>query len=154
MVTRERFMNVLHYRDVDRLPALHFGYWQEVLDQWAEQGHITKEIAAGARYNGSEAQQKLDQLLGWDCICLTLVGPNFGLYPRFETKVLETLPDGSQRVLNENGVIDRIKPGVVSIPAEDDYLLKDRASFEEWYRWRMQYSHDRVNFRRNRGYLC
>jgi uroporphyrinogen decarboxylase len=67
------------------------------------------------------------------------------LSPRFEHKVLETLPDGSQRVQNGEGLIERIHPGVISIPAEDDYLLKDREAFETLYRPKMQYTPDRVN---------
>lgn len=40
MTTRERCINILHYKDVDRLPAVHFGYWKELLSEWADQGHI------------------------------------------------------------------------------------------------------------------
>ena len=51
MTTRERCLNILHYKDVDRLPAVHFGYWNDLLDEWAEQGHITKEMAVAAHGN-------------------------------------------------------------------------------------------------------
>ena len=46
MNNRERAMNILHFKPVDRLPAVHFGYWKELLDEWAEQGKISKEIEA------------------------------------------------------------------------------------------------------------
>ncbi|MBE6646519.1 MAG: hypothetical protein E7611_02615 [Ruminococcaceae bacterium] len=144
MNTRERCMNILHYKDVDRMPAVHFGYWNELLLEWAEQGHISKEMAIAAAADSSPAQQELDKILGWDCNWYNTVGWNSGLYPAFERKELEILPDGSHRVMNENGVIERIKPGVVSIPSEDDYLLKDREAFETLYRHRMQFSPDRV----------
>ena len=45
MNTRERCLNILHYKDADRLPAVHFGYWRELLIEWAEQGKIPMELA-------------------------------------------------------------------------------------------------------------
>ena len=44
MTNRERAMNILHYKPVDRLPAVHFGYWPELLAEWAEQGTIPAEL--------------------------------------------------------------------------------------------------------------
>jgi len=145
MTTRERCMNILHSKDTDRLPAVHFGYWKELLDEWAEQGHISKEMAKGALRDGGDVQRQLDKIIGWDCNWYTTKGTKNGLLPAFEQKTLEVLPDGSHRVLTELGVIEKIKPGIVSIPSEDDYLLKDREAFETLYRPKMQYSPDRVN---------
>lgn len=56
------------------------------------------------------------------------------------------MPDGSRRVLNSTGVIERIKPGVTSIPSEDDYTLKDREAFENLYKPKMLFSPERVNY--------
>lgn len=145
MTTRERCMNILHYKDADRLPAVHFGYWAELLDEWAEQGYITKEMATGALEDGSAAQHALDKLIGWDCNWYTTISPHNGLFPPFAHRVLEVLPDGSQRVLTGNGVIERIKPGIVSIPSEDDYLLKDREAFETLYKPKMEFSPSRID---------
>lgn len=144
MTNRERAMNILHYKDVDRLPAVHFGYWSELLDEWAEQGKIPKELAEN-NYDGSERDRKLDELIGWDFNWSCSAGANQGLFPRFEYKVLEVLPDGTKRVQNGNGVIERIQPGAFGIPSEDDYLLKDRAAFEELYKPKMLYTPERVN---------
>ena len=36
MLNRERAYNLLHYKNVDRLPAVHFGYWGELLNEWAD----------------------------------------------------------------------------------------------------------------------
>ena len=146
MNTRERCMNILHYKNADRLPAVHFGYWQELLDEWAEQGHITKEMAAGAGRDASPMQRELDEIIGWDCCWHNTAGARTGLFPKFEQKVLKVLPDGSHRIVNQYGVIERVKPGVVSIPSEDDYLLKDRAAFEELYKPKMLFSEERVNY--------
>ena len=144
MTNRERALNILHYKAVDRLPAVHFGYWPELVREWAEQGIIPKHIADGW-WDGSPADMELDKLIGWDFNWYHTTGSNNGLSPRFEHKVLEVLPDGSRRVQNGDGLIERIHPGVVSIPAEDDYLLKDREAFETLYRPKMQFTPDRVN---------
>ena len=122
MNNRERAMNLLHYKPVDRLPAVHFGYWKELLAEWVELGKIPREITEGY-YDGGEQDRELDKLIGWDCNWATTRGANQSLFPRFEVKVLEELPDGSQRRQNADGLIERVKPGRTSIPSEDDYLL-------------------------------
>ena len=58
MTNRERAMNILHFGDVDRLPAVHFGYWKELLFEWAEQGHIPYELAKSWG-DSQEADKKL-----------------------------------------------------------------------------------------------
>ena len=144
MTNKERAMNILHYKPVDRMPAVHFGYWGELLVEWANQGKIPRELSVGW-YDGGPKDMELDKLIGWDFNWFHTYGANMGLMPGFEYKVLETLPDGTQRVQNPSGVIERISPGVVSIRAEDDYLLKDRAAFDELFKPKMQYSEQRVN---------
>lgn len=144
MTNRERAMNILHYRPVDRMPAVHFGYWSELLTEWADRGKIPRELAEDNR-DGSEKDRELDRLIGWDFNWSSTVGANNGLMPGFETKVLEVLPDGTQRVQGWTGKIERIKPGITSIPSEDDYILKDREAFETLYRPKMQYSPERVD---------
>lgn len=137
-------MNILHYQPVDRFPAVHFGYWGELLEEWAEQGKIPKELAVD-NYDGSEKERELDKLIGWDFNWYRTTGSRNGLFPSFEYKVLETLPDGTQRVQNSVGLIERVKPGVASIPSEDDYILKDREAFETLYKPKMLYAPERVD---------
>ena len=36
---------VLNYERHDRLPVVHFGFWNETLDKWAAEGHLTEEEA-------------------------------------------------------------------------------------------------------------
>ena len=143
MTNRERALNLLHYKPVDRMPAVHFGYWHELLIEWAEQGKIPMELARS--YGDSNAaDRELDRLIGWDFNWQHIVGAHMGLKPGFEYKVLEVLPDGTQRVQNGAGLIEKVKPGVTSIPSEDDYLCKDREAFETLYRPKMQFDPDRV----------
>ena len=143
MTNRERAMNLLHYNPVDRMPAVHFGYWRELLLEWAQQGHISEELARAVG-DGNAADRELDRLLGWDFNWYRCYGAQNGLLPRFPHKVLEEMPDGTRRVQNSLGLIERIKPGIASIPSEDDYLLKDRRAFEELYKPKMQFCAERI----------
>jgi hypothetical protein len=45
MTNRERALAVLRYKPYDRLPIVHFGFWNETLEKWADEGHITHEEA-------------------------------------------------------------------------------------------------------------
>ena len=144
MTNRERAINILHGKPVDRLPAVHFGYWRELLEEWATQGHIPKELTQG-HDDGNEKDRKIDRLIGWDFNWYHTVAPKHGLLPRFQSKVLEVFPDGTRRLQTSHGLIERIKPGVSCIPSEDDYLLKDREAFETLYKPKMQFSPERVN---------
>lgn len=144
MTNRERVSNILHYKSADRMPAVHFGYWYELLEEWEMQGKIPEGISKRWA-DGNEADHELDKILGWDFNWHTIEGGKTRLLPAFETKVLEEFPDGTKRVINNYGLIERIKPGVDSIPAEDDYLLKDREAFESLYKPKMQFDAERVD---------
>lgn len=144
MTNRERARKILHYEPVDRMPAVHFGYWPELLIEWAEQGKIPMELAR-TWGDSNASDRELDRLIGWDFNWQHLAGAYMGLRPCFEHKVLETLHDGTMRVQNSAGLIERVRPGVTSIPSEDDYLLRDREAFETLYREKMRYDPARVN---------
>ena len=38
MNTRERFRAILHYENYDRMPLGFFGYWDETLLKWQQEG--------------------------------------------------------------------------------------------------------------------
>ena len=102
-------MHILHYEPADRLPAVHFGYWPELLTEWADLGKIPRDLAVG-NGDSSEKDRELDRLIGWDFNWAHTFGANSGLSPAFESRVLEELPDGSRRVLSSSGIIERHKP--------------------------------------------
>ena len=112
MTNRERAMNILHGKEADRMPAVHFGYWPELLYEWAEQGKIPLELAQNW-YDGGPADEEIDRRIGWDFNWSRTVGANNGLMPPFEHKVLEVLPDGTQRVQNGDGLIEKILSAIV-----------------------------------------
>ncbi len=140
---RERTLAVLNYQPYDRLPIVHFGYWDETLAKWAAEGHITKSLAAGWRDNNAY-DRILCERLGFDFGWGGVFGPYLGLQPAFRRRVMARLPDGSRHVLNQDGAIVLEKDDVVSIPAEIDHLLKGRAEWERIFRPRLRYSADRL----------
>lgn len=147
MTHRERYRAIMHYERYDRLPVLHFGYWEETLQKWRDEGHLCDADLAGV-YDGSPAETAISSRLGFDYNYYTCFHTAYGLFPGFERRVLEVLPDGSRKVTDGGGAIVIEKDGAGSIPAEVDHLLKDRASWEEHYLPRLQYSEDRINFGR------
>ncbi len=143
MTNRERALAVLRYQPYDRMPVVHFGYWRELLWKWAREGHISEALVR-AHGDGNAADRELDALLGWDFNWQTMFGPDHGLRPPFQSKVLETLEDGTEHVLNHLGVVICRKPGAGGIPAEIRHTLTDRASWEEHYKFRLVWSEERV----------
>ncbi len=149
MNNRQRAMAVLNYESYDRLPVVHFGYWRETLEKWAGEGHITQEEAKGWGDN-NEHDVTIARKLGFDFNWSNCFGVGTGLRPWFEEKVVETMDDGMEKVLNRDGVIVLRKKGATSIPAEIDHLLKTRKDWEEHYKHRLVYHEDRVTESRTR----
>ena len=68
MNNRERLKAVMHYESYDRLPCVSFGYWNETLDLWADQGHISREAAELYRTKGDSGpgDKQIMEQLGFD----------------------------------------------------------------------------------------
>ena len=143
MNNRERAMAILNYEDYDRMPVVHFGYWPETLVKWAREGHLTEQQAR-MWGDGNAIDAEIAGRLGFDFDWYNCLHPETRLLPPFEEKLIEELPDGGRTVLDGEGVVILRKPGVTSIPTEIDHLLKGRASWEEHYLPRLQYSEERV----------
>ncbi|MBN1813000.1 MAG: hypothetical protein JXA14_14285 [Anaerolineae bacterium] len=136
MNNRERMWAILHYEDTDRLPLVHFGFWDETPYKWAAEGHITQEEAG----DWDVVAEKLGFDFGW----AEHFGADTVLRPPFEDQVVEELSDGSRKVLNADGAIVLQKDGATGIPSEFDHILKDRQSWEEHYLPRLQFSRERL----------
>ena len=144
MTNRERALAVLGYAPYDRLPIVHFGFWEETLAKWAAQGYITHAEAAGWA-DGNACDRSISAKLGFDFNWASTYAANTGLEPAFEERVVEERPDGIEVLRNADGATVLQKPGVRSIPAEVDHLLKDRASWAEHYLPRLQPSATRLD---------
>lgn len=140
MNNRERVKAILHYQPVDSLPVVHFGFWPETLEKWHGEGHLTEEESK----TGYEGCLSIDRKLGFDFNWFSTFFYHGSLHPMFERKMLEELPDGSKKVMNAYGVVEMEKPGAGSIPMEVSHTLTDRASWEEHYLPRLQFSAERI----------
>ena len=147
---RERMQAIMHYRDYDRMPVVSFGYWHETLTKWRVEGHVAPEEEKGYADNNVDDRAIMARL-GFDFNWGGGVGGSSYLFPMFQTEVLRTEPDGSEVVRNGEGLIVKIKPGVVSIPAHVGTSLTGREAWEEMYLPRLTDCEARVNAEAIRG---
>lgn len=119
MTHRERWLRTMHFQPVDHVPDEEFGWWENTLTTWHEQG-LPREIDTlpkGDLYFGFAPRQGIpvDQ----------------GLLPGFERRVLE---ERGEHILirDEHGATCEVHAsGRDSIPHFLDFLLKGP---EEWER--------------------
>ena len=140
---RERTLAILNYASYDRLPLVHFGYWDETLDKWAAEGHITIEQAQNWK-DGNPIDAVIAAKLGFDFNWSHCFSPITDLLPAIEERVLEEFPDGSRNILNGDGVIVTKKTGATGIPHEVDHLLKGRKEWQEFFLPRLQFCEERI----------
>jgi len=134
---RERQHAILHYENYDRMPVVNFGYWEETLKKWHEEGHLTKEE--------TKDWDKVGEKLGFDYECCKFKERVHSfLFPGFDYELIKEFPDGSQHIRGWDGTISLVKPGVISIQSEIDHLLKDRESWETHYKHRLVYNDARL----------
>jgi len=140
---RQRAMAILHYEDYDRMPVVHFGFWDDTLEKWAAEGHITWEEARNWA-DGNPTDAIITAKLGFDFNWYNCFHPDTRLRPPIESKVLEVFHDGTRKVLDGEGAIILQKDGATGIPTQIDHTLKDRKSWEEIFLPRLQYCDERV----------
>ena len=143
MNLRENVRAVLNYENFDHMPVVMFGYWPETLQKWIDEGHLEPGDTAAVA-DGSPADTKVLKKLGFDFNWHPSVCPANALYPSFEPRLVENRPDGSQIIFTNEGVLEMVKPGIVSIPVEVGHTLTDRASGEKEYRPRLQFQMERI----------
>ncbi|MDD6262668.1 MAG: uroporphyrinogen decarboxylase family protein [Clostridiales bacterium] len=142
MNNRERTRAILNYEKADRIPVVHFGFWDECYALFEAQGHIP----VMKNEDGTDrhlTEREVFGLLGFDFGWGSVTGANNGLLPCFETKVVKEFPDGGRHILNSNGVTVWQKPGKTSIPAEISHTLVDRESWEKEFLPRLRPGPDR-----------
>jgi uroporphyrinogen decarboxylase len=152
--TRERLNAILHYKPYDKMPLLHFGFWPETLEKWSQEGHLTNEEMEPVRnmgvytgLEGTEAEARIAQKVGFDDNYLDYPhkgGLGFGLIqPPFEPKIIKELDDGHLIKCNTDGVYVKTRKGVVSIEEEIDHTLKDRDTWEKFYKPRLAWDDEK-----------
>jgi uroporphyrinogen decarboxylase len=118
MTLRERWVRTMHYQKADRLPMMEFGYWDETLPLWHEQGlpRTVKTEAQAYAYFGIEDWG--DEGVNTDGLC-----------PGFERETIEETEDYIIWRDEERTVKKESKKDIKTIPHFIDYGLKNR---EDW----------------------
>jgi len=121
MNARERFHAAMHFLPRDRSPIMDFGFWDETLVVWREQG-----LPAGINP---------DAFFGMDP--QWIVAPvNVHLCPAFSHIVLEDRGE-TEIVRDGEGVTKEQGKFLGSIPRHLGHTLSERASWEKEFRWRL-----------------
>jgi len=144
---RERANAVLHYQQYDRLPLVSFGYWDQTVLKWAEEGYIAKEDAlewCASNDNGPGDRNIMDAL-GFDFNWGSTLGGAGFLFPGFPEKILSVEADGSEVYTDGCGHLQKRKPGIVSIPVDLGTLLTDRAAWEREFLPKLVYTDARID---------
>ncbi len=128
----ERFDATMHYQPRDRTPLCDFGFWDETFVIWYDQGLPRDIYWTSEDHNHTEffgVDYSIDS-------CTRATGITVGLLPEFEEKVLE---DRGEYVLlqQKDGVQVLRRKFMSSIPLPQHHLLTDRASWNQYYKPRL-----------------
>lgn len=125
MNNRQRFQATMHYQPRDRSPITDFGFWEETVVLWHDQG-LPESV---------QVKKNISNYLGMDYgmdYVSAAVGVNVGLYPGFEEIQLEDLGD-REVVQQSDGVRVLRQKFMRSIPHPVSHLLTDRETWKKHY---------------------
>lgn len=118
MTPKERFLNTLKAKPVDRIPFMEIALWAETVTRWVAEGappDLDAGLMAGNVHFGLE---------GYDCVEIDAIAPR----PPFPSCVLEE-DDEHIRFTDGFGRTGMARKGNVSMHQYFDYAVKDRQSF-------------------------
>jgi hypothetical protein len=116
MTSRERFLAIMDYQPVDRMPVYHWAEWEETAERWAREG-LARDADRHA-YFGSEPMPRGLPVNQW-------------LYPGFPEEVLEETAE-YRIIRGSDGVTAKWWNSKSSLPYHVDHLLKGRADWPEF----------------------
>jgi len=126
MNNRQRFSATMHYQPRDRAPIADFGFWEETIPIWHDQGlpgEVFFTYAANNTVNFFGMDFGIDNLG---------IGVESGLCPLFEEKVIEE--HGNRIILQQNdGVLVERDRFMGSIPRPIAHTLTDRESWKKHF---------------------
>ncbi len=132
MNNRERFYATMHYQPRDRAPIADFGFWDETLPLWYDQG-LPPEVGPHNTNAWFGMDFNLDEVCG-------ATGVSAGLWPPFEVIVLEDRGD-HEVIQQADGVRVLRRKFMGSIPQDLGHLLTDRESWRRYYKPRLDPDH-------------
>jgi len=123
LTERERFLKLMHFEPVDRIPYWDFGFWDETPLRWKEEG-LPEDLDL--------SYPSLVEFFGMDRNWEAggEVGVNLGMIPSFEPVVLEDLGD-VEVIIDHTGVKQKRNKMGSSIPQFLEFPVKNRKDFNE-----------------------
>ncbi|MBL8027615.1 MAG: hypothetical protein JNL74_14435, partial [Fibrobacteres bacterium] len=127
MSPRERFMNIMDFKKVDRIIDCEFGYWNETLRRWHKEGlpEYVKNNDIADIYFGFDVWRKH-------------VPAQSGIFPMFEHELISD--DGRHQIIynHEHVKCEIFSDGKDSIPHYIDFPIKDVASYRTLFKERLK----------------
>lgn len=113
MTDRERFLALMEYKPVDRLPNHEVGVWEQTKDRWEQEGlnvhDLTWDWFTGCEYFDLDARE--------------YIPVNFGMLPPFEVETLEE---------TDRYIITRHANGIITRALKEGESRGMRASMDEY----------------------
>ncbi len=121
MTPRERWMSNFHFKPVDRIFNMEFGWWTDTLDKWHNEG-LPLEI---------DTIEKGDVFFGFDR--MTYVPIKLGLDPVFEERIIEET--NQYRILQDSSgtILKCFKDGKSTIPHFIKFPIENK---NDWLKFR------------------
>jgi hypothetical protein len=153
---RQRLNAILHYEPYDRIPVMHFGFWNETLEKWYKEGHLTyEEVEPIIKHDGNKIDGNIHELniarkLGFDDNIYVPTGQkgdwyDMPLFPAFEEVIIERYDDGYYKTRDTDGVFILDKEDAISIPKELGHTVVDRKSWEKYYLPKLMWDVERLD---------
>jgi len=120
MNDRERFLNYMSFRPVDRAPFMEMGFWTETLERWHHEG-LPKWVTHDRHI---EAYLGLDLSFNRNWLPV-----NDEVYPPFQVEVVEE-NETTQVIHDENGVLLRQQKRMKTIPQFIRFPVENEADYD------------------------
>jgi len=120
MTLRERWLRQMHFQKPDRIPNFEFGYWDETLEVWHQQG-LPEDVDSEAKayaYFGIE---------NWQVAPISV-----GLHPAFDTTIIEEGEDYVIMTDADGATYKQARGRFRTIPKYLSYGIRNRGDWERY----------------------
>lgn len=126
---KERFRKVFHWQEVEKIPDVEFGYWDETISFWHNQGlpEFLKTNVDIEKYLYLEGLESIPTL-----------PVSTGIFPSFERKIIEKKND-REIIIDEEGNLCEISESFSSIPKYIKYGLETKKDWQRYKNKRLNY---------------
>lgn len=131
LTPRERWNRCMHYQQVDYVSHIEFGYWDELKEDWVNQGHLPLSFR---QEDGHIPDRLVEEYFG--CEQFEGYSPRIGALPLRPQQVLEQTED-TIVFRDGHGVLRQSQYGrIKTIPHFLEFPIRDRAT---WHAFRAEF---------------